>query len=191
MRRAARAAAGKGRGEWAAEPAASLGSWRALAFGMGQIHDQPPASEIGAAQLVRGELGCFGACHRHEAESSLSSVGIHRKVNANDTVRRNTVDERLHFLSGGVVWQISYVECSVRRLLGSPARATRTSAGAGRARPTWGISAGRLGLKRTHGNRLASLDRAVEGITRRLGLLRRRQRDESETPGPTGHPVLG
>src|SRR4029079_13725700 len=131
-------------------------------------------------------------------EAAFATVGVHRKVNANDLSRgRDASDERFDFLRGEHVGVLAAVEGAIRRLRAAArARssaidaATRAAAGPARSGRTPFAALWRLLLEGPHRNRAAALQRPVEHVTRRLGLCRCGKGHESEAARTTWRPVL-
>src|SRR5579859_5203202 len=162
--------------EATASSATAGGALGPFPFGMGQVDDQPPTPEVSLAKRIGGGFRCFRAGHGDEAEASLTAVGVHRQVHADNAVGRRGVDEDLNLFLGGVVREVSDVEGASGGLLrppGSPRPRRANAAGT-----AGGVPLRRFGLEGANGDRLARLHRSVERIASRLSFLRRCQGHE-------------
>ena len=176
---------------------------RAFAFGVCEVHDEAPATNVDTTKPFDGIFCRFGACHRDKPEAALAPVGIHGQVHTHDRSCTGRADHCLNLLNTRVVRQVAYVERAIGRADGSGRAAeaaaatshssvnTRTTATTGTTKAgTSRLTTGRFGLERSHRDRLASLKRPIERLTRRVRLCTRRERHEPETTRPPCRAIL-
>src|SRR5262249_8322818 len=128
--------------------------------------------------------------------AALAAVGVHGEVDADDGARAGAGDEALDLLLRGVVGEVAHVEGAIGRCRGAaaaaapePAAARRTASDAVAAGTT--LTPGRLRLEGPDRDRLAALERPVEGLARSARLLLSRQGHEPEPTRPAGRAILG